>query len=43
MLTVPNPKYEEMIRRFAHLRGVHMEEKSGKDELPIHVIIGAND
>ena len=43
LLTVPNPKYEEMIRRFAHLRGVHMEEKSEKDELPIHVIIGARD
>ena len=43
LLTVPNPKYEEMIRRFAHLRGVHMEEKSEKDELPIHVIIGASD
>ena len=43
LLTVPNPEYDNMIRRFAHLRGVHMEENSGKDELPIHVIIGASD
>ena len=43
LFTVPNPKYKEMIRRFVHLRSVHMEDQSEKEEFPIHVIIWASE
>ena len=43
LLTVPNPNYGEMTKKFSHLKGVYMEERSDKEELPIHLIIGASD
>eukprot|EP00795_Rhopilema_esculentum_P000506 gene506-10185_t len=43
LLTVPNPNYGEMTKKFSHLKGVYMEERSDKEALPIHLIIGASD
>ena len=43
LLTVRNPKYNEMIRRYGHLQGVVMEDTDNRDELPVHVILGASE
>ena len=41
LLTLPNPKYSKLIERYEQLRGIVMNDDDKKDELPIHVILGA--
>ena len=43
LLTVPNPNYEDLIRKYCHLQGVVMNDDDKKSELPIHVILGASE
>ena len=43
LLSLPNPKYNETIKRFEHLKGVTMDDTDEKEELPIHLILGASD
>ena len=43
LLTVPNPKYDELISTYRHLQGVIMDDTDEKSELPIHVILGASE
>ena len=43
LITLPNPKYNEMIETYDHLKGIKMNERDTKPELPIHVILGASD
>ena len=43
LLSLPNPKYEEIISKFEHLRGVVIEDTDEKEELPVHVIFGTSD
>ena len=43
LITLPNPKYNEMIETYDHLKGIKMNERDAKTELPIHVILGASD
>ncbi|XP_028407828.1 uncharacterized protein LOC114530405 [Dendronephthya gigantea] len=43
LLTVPNPRYEELLKRYNHLQGVVMDNNDQKSELPVHVILGASD
>ena len=43
LLTVPNPKYDELISKYRHLQGVVMDDTDKKSELPIHVILGASE
>ena len=42
LLTIPNPKYQEMLKSHQHLSGITMDDKDEKAELRIHVIIGTN-
>ena len=42
LLTVPNPKYEELIKKYRHLEGVVMDDDDKKSELPIHMILGVS-
>ena len=42
LLTIPNPKYQEMLKSHQHLSGITMDDKDEKAELPIYVIIGTN-
>ena len=42
LITLPNPKYNEMIETYDHLKGIKMNERDTKPELPIHVILGAS-
>ena len=43
LLSLPNPKYNETIKRFEHLIGVTMDDTDEKEELPIHLILGASE
>ena len=36
LLHVPNPNYERLIAEYLHLKGVHMDERDQKEDLPIH-------
>ena len=42
-MMLPNPKYNEMIETYDHLKGIKMNERDAKPELPAHVILGASD
>ena len=43
LLNVDNPKYEELIASYEHLKGVYVEDNDKKSKLPIHLILGASD
>ena len=43
LLSVPNPRYADKIKRFPHLAGVTMDDEDTKPELPIHLILGASE
>ena len=43
LITLPNPKYNEMIESYDHLEGIKMNKRDTKPELPVHVILGASD
>ena len=40
LLSLPNPKYDGIISRFNHLKGITMDDKDKKTSLPIHLILG---
>lgn len=42
-MMLENPKYEELMERYAHLRGVYMDDKDTKPELPIHLVLGTSE
>ena len=42
LLTTSNPKYQEIIHKYSHLHGVEMLDKGEKNELPVHMILGAS-
>ena len=43
LLTLENPKYKELLNKYTHLRDVEMDDICDDEQLPVHVIIGAND
>ncbi len=43
LLSVPNPRYEELLKRYSHLKELVMDDNDRKNELPIHVVLGASD
>ena len=43
LLNLPNPRYDELKRRYAHLSPVKMDDTDTKDILPIHIILGNNE
>ena len=43
LLTAPNPRYAEIISQQQHLNDVMMDDVDTKQELPIHVILGASE
>ena len=38
-----NPQYKKLIAKYAHLKDVNMDDHDPKEELPIHVVLGANE
>ena len=43
LLSIPNPRYADKIKKFSHLMGVTMDDEDTKPELPIHLILGASE
>ena len=43
LLLLENPHYEKVLAEHPHLRGVHMDDDDEKSQLPVHLILGAND
>ena len=43
LITLPNPKYNKMMKNYDHLKGIKMNERDTKPELPVHVILGVSD
>jgi len=43
LLSLENPRYEQCLAKYAHLKGIEMEDKDSKDILPVHLILGASD
>ena len=43
LLSLENPRYEQSLAKYAHLKGIEMEDKDSKDIMPVHLILGASD
>ena len=43
LLTIDNPKYEQMIRGNRHLKGIKINDCDEKPQLPIHVVLGVSE
>ena len=43
LLSLPNPHYNEVIAANAHLQGIKMDDDDLKENLPVHVILGASE
>ena len=43
LLSLENPRYEQCLTKYAHLKGIEMEDKDSKDIMPVHLILGASD
>ena len=43
LLVLENPRYSEIIAKYNHLQAVEMIDKDEKAELPVHLVIGANE
>eukprot|EP00795_Rhopilema_esculentum_P015888 gene15888-7220_t len=43
LLSVKNPRYQDVLKKYPHLQGVTMDDIDQKPELPVHVILGASE
>ena len=43
LLELPNPHYDNLIKKYSHLGEVKMVDNNKKDKLPIHVVLGTCD
>lgn len=43
LLFLANPRYQQLISRNAHLNGVDVVDHDTKDQLPVHIILGASE
>ena len=43
LLTADNPKYQELINNYDHLKGIKIEDEDTKEQLPIHVVLGSGE
>ena len=43
LLSLPNPKYESVLRQHQHLQVIKMNDTDRKAELPIHLILGVSE
>lgn len=41
LLSLENPRYEQLMKTYSHLKGVEMDDTDTKPLLPVHVILGA--
>ena len=38
-----NPRYNQIVHNYDHLKGVSMADVAGKPQLPVHFILGASE
>lgn len=43
LIMLENLKYEDLINKYTHLSGVHMDDNDTKPQLPIHLVLGASE
>ena len=43
LLSLDNPDYLEMIKKYEHLRRVYMDDVDKKSALPVHLILSTNE
>ena len=43
LLSIPNPRYNDMRREYEHLSDLQFFDSDEKDELPIHIILGVGE
>ena len=43
LLSLENPRYKDMMEQYDHLKGVSMDDVEGKEQLPVHLILGTNE
>ena len=43
LMSLGNPKYEEVLSKYSHLKGVKINDTDPKPQLPIHVVLGASE
>ena len=43
LLKIENPNYEKLISTYPHLNEVNMDDKDTKEQLPVHVVLGAGE
>ena len=42
LLTVDNPNYREIVKKYSHLKGVEILDTDTKEKLPVHIVLGKN-
>ena len=43
LLNLENPRYQDMVARYSHLKGVVMDDADKKIDLPVHLILGTSE
>ena len=43
LMEIDNPRYEELLSKYNHLKGVKISESEDKPQLTIHVVLGVNE
>ena len=43
LLSLENPRYQQVLERYDHLKGVKIDDMDTKDFLPVHLILGVCD
>jgi len=41
LIALPNPKYDELKRKYQHFDGVQMDDNDSRPLLPVHLVLGA--
>ena len=43
LLSLENPRYQQVLEKYDHLKGVKMDDMDTKEFLPVHLILGVCD
>lgn len=43
LMSLENPRYEEVLKKYTHLKGVTINDTDPKPQLPVHLVLGASE
>ena len=43
LLSLDNPRYEELIHQYSHLKGVTITDRDNKPQFPVHVVLSSGE